>query len=273
MYMEIFSREKIQFLADVYLSESYNEFCNRAIQTHKNKFLLFNQIQSEYNNPKIVFCYIHKVLGLYEKLDYFKNDFILITAEEDTRITEDLYKKIADHPKIIKWYSQNLCFTHEKIIPIPIGIRDEEWGGNINFFTEIMNINIPKRKKMYFNFIKETNPTKRNECYNKLCNYYEFLPLIKYEDNLIRLAEHEFCITPEGNGVDTHRLCESWYLKVVPIVLENDFILTIKKFTNLPMIILKDWDELITLNLDYNDYKDQFKYDKYLDFNYYRNNI
>jgi hypothetical protein len=271
--MEIFSREKIQFLADVYLGESYYQFCNRAIQNHKNKFLLFNQIQSMYNNPKIVFCYIHKVLLLYEKLDNFKNDFILITAEEDTRITEDLYKKIADHPKIIKWYCQNLCFTHEKIIPIPIGIRNEEWGGNINFFTEIININIPKTKKMYFNFIKETNPTKRNECFNKLCNHYEFLPLIKYEDNLIRLAEYEFCICPEGNGVDTHRLCEAWYLKVVPIVLENDFINVIKNKANLPLIILKDWDDLKEMELDYNNYKDKFNDYKYLDFNYYKNSI
>lgn len=270
--MEIFSREKIQFISDIYLGDPSN-FSNRAISNHKNKFLYFSDLNQEYDNPKIIFCYIQEVLNIYEKLDYFKNDFILISAEEDTHIIKELYKKIADHPKIIKWYSQNVCFDHEKLIPIPIGIRNEEWGGNINFFTELAKINIPKTKKIYFNFNKSTNLSKRNECYEKLCNYYNFLDNIKYEDNLLRLTEYEFCICPEGNGVDTHRLCESWYLKVVPIVVENDFINVIKNKTNLPLIILKDWSDLIEMKLDYNDYKDKFKYDSYLDFNYYKNQI
>jgi len=263
--IEIISREKIQFKCDVYLAETYN-FANRLV--HKHKFKILSEIPEKYDNPKKIFCYIQDVLKLYDKLDYFQNEFILVSSEEDTGITEDEYKKIADHPKIIKWFSCNVCFEHPKLILMPIGIRDQYWGGNIDFITEVSK-NINKIKKMYFNFDLNTNKEKRYDCYEKLCKHYDFLPVIKYEENIIRLSEYEFCLCPQGNGVDTHRLLESWYLNVVPIVLENDFINVIEKHTNLPLIIVKDWTEVINLNLDYNNYKDKFRFKKYIDYNYY----
>jgi len=71
---------------------------------------------------------------------------------------------------------------------------------------------------------------------------------------LIRMKEYEFCICPEGNGIDCHRFWEALYLKCVPIVLNSPFI-DILNNMGIPMLILNDWYELDINTLDYNKYK------------------
>ena len=76
----------------------------------------------------------------------------------------------------------------------------------------------------------------------------------KEEDYFNYLATFNFGICPEGNGIDSHRLWECFYLKVIPIVLNNPFIEKVKNKYNLPMIILNDWNELKDIKLEYNDF-------------------
>ena len=76
------------------------------------------------------------------------------------------------------------------------------------------------------------------------------------------LATFKFAICPEGNGIDSHRLWECFYLKVIPIVLDNLFIRKVKDKYNLPIIILNDWNDLIGMELIYTDFDNSI-----LDFN------
>jgi hypothetical protein len=86
-----------------------------------------------------------------------------------------------------------------------------------------------------------------------LKNKLDWLPLVSPNENLLRLAEYEFCICPEGNGVDTHRLWECLYLEVVPIVIESDFT-TILKSLNIPIFVLNSWHDFDEKNLNYTNY-------------------
>jgi hypothetical protein len=269
--MDIISGEKIQKLADIYIGSTIDNFTWNPAIGISNKNLLINDIPDKYDNPKIIFCYGHCLSDFYHKLDNFMNDFVLISGNSDENITENKYKKIADHSKIIKWYSQNVCFKHDKLVPFTIGIANEQWiHGNSKVFIDICNQITNKNENIYFNFDLNTN-IKRVECYNKLIKYIPFLNKINPIDNFKRLGTYTFCICPEGNGVDTHRLAECWYLRVVPIVLENDFINIINKKTALPLIILKDWNDLINMKLDYNDYN--FNSYSFINFNHFKNEI
>ena len=78
-------------------------------------------------------------------------------------------------------------------------------------------------KQIYFNFNIDTNKIKRQVCFNQLKNKLIWCNNLSYLDYLKLLKEYEFCICPEGNGVDTHRLWECLYLKVVPIVIKSEF--------------------------------------------------
>lgn len=269
--INIISGEKIQKLANLYLGEDEGDFLFNPNIGKSNKNMLIKDIPFNFDNPKIIYCYSNRLLKLYEKLNNFKNKFILISGNSDENIKNDL-KKIADHEKIIKWHTQNLCILHDKISLFPIGVANKQWKhGNIKELTKIINMNIPKTNNIYFNFNINTNFNKRIECYNKISKYVIPLNNIDEIDNFKRLASYKFSICPEGNGTDTHRLWECWYLKVIPIVLKSDFIDVLLKNIDLPIIILNDWDD-IDINMDYNNYN--FKnYNKYLDFTNYKFNI
>lgn len=278
--MNIVSGEKLQDIANVYLGID-NDFINNPYinkQTNKHKNML--EITNNYNNPNIVFCYGHRIDLLADKIKYFTNDFILITHNSDKNIIDnDIYiKNIYNSNKLLKWYAQNVCFKHNKLFFLPIGIANNQWdhGSNFHkFYNTLTNDTeqIKKYKSIYFWFEINTNKEKRTNCYNSIINKIPFLNKLNTYDNFKRLSEYEFCICPEGNGTDTHRFWEALYLKCVPIVINSSFINIIKSNTNLPMIILNSWDELVINNLqEYNTF--DFKIcEKYLNLNYYLDNI
>jgi len=108
-------------------------------------------------------------------------------------------------------------------------------------------MNIQKTKDVYFYFSLYTHKSRAN-CYNKLKNKLLWNISRDKEEYFIELASHKYCICPRGNGIDTHRIWEALYLNVIPIVIESDFI----NIHNLPIIILKNWDELDINNLQNN---------------------
>jgi hypothetical protein len=68
------------------------------------------------------------------------------------------------------------------------------------------------------------------------------------------MAEYTYCICPNGNGVDTHRMWEALYLNVVPILLENEFSKNIRTM-GYPCILVESWEtwnpDLLEKNRDY----------------------
>jgi len=256
--------ESIQVKCEIYLANKIEDFLwNPNIGlNYKNK--LIDTIDENFNNPKTIFCYNHCLLNLVNKLQYFKNPFLLIAGNSDENIyNNDLYLQIANHPKLIKLFVQNLAISHPNVKPLPIGIANSQWPhGNLIELEKIVT-NLPiKTKNIYFQFKIDTNSSKRQICYDELCNYLEFLENLPAKENWQRLATYKFCICPEGNGFDSHRIWECYYLKVVPIVLDCDFIRILKAHINIPMVILQKWTDLIGIELNYEDYKFP---DEYLD--------
>ena len=240
--------EKYQETADIYLG-TYDEFqFNPYIknQSHKHKDIF--QINEEFDNPPKIFCYPNRLDALSDRLCFFKNKFILITHNSDINIVDNpTNQQIANNENLIKWYAQNLCFEHEKLYFLPIGIANSQWNHGTQFFQfyeSNLSNNFVKKNKVYFNFQICTNPNKRQPCYDSLISKLQFLPNTDPYTNVARLAEYEYCICPEGNGMDTHRFWEALYLKCIPIVIRNPMIDIIKKQkSHLPMIILSSWDD------------------------------
>ena len=54
------------------------------------------------------------------------------------------------------------------------------------------------------------------------------------------ILKHKFCLCPEGNGIDTHRLWEVLYLDRYPVVLHNE---VNDSFSDLPIMILNKWTD------------------------------
>ena len=244
---EIITGERIQDCADIFVGFEQDFQYNPFIYEKKNKHVCFSEFNKynpcQYDNPRIIFCYGHNILHFYLIMSTFKNPFVLITHNSDENIiNKEIVNNILDHPLLIRWYGQNIDYVHSKLRFVPIGIANNQWPhGNLLIYKHIFSTKIEKTQNVFMNFKIDTNPHKRIVCKNILENKINMSPMIDPITNILRLSLYEYCICPEGNGLDTHRLWECYYLKVVPILLRNTYSEIIQKETGLPMILLDSW--------------------------------
>ena len=255
---QIITGEKLQELADIYLGEQADFNYNPRIRSQVSKQLLLSNIPNPFQNPPIIYFYTNNIPDISKKITQFQNPFTIISHNSDNNITETPeILTILNSPNLIKWYAQNVCFRHPKLEIAPIGLANSMWPhGNLSLFDNTQYIrSIIKLNRIFLNFNIHTNPSIRQPCFNILSNILPFLPNISPQENLIRLSTYEFCISPEGNGTDCHRLWEALYLKVVPIVLRTPFTETLL-INNIPLVVLEKWEDIqhIGPTLKYSDY-------------------
>ena len=266
--MNFVTGEKIQQLCDIYLGFNYDFEFNPVINNQKNKHYNFEYLIHEFDNPYYIFCYSHRINDLSDKIHLFKNKFELITHNSDGEIRQNAETlNILQNSNLEKWYGQNICFKHEKLYFIPIGIANSQWShGNLSNFENLVINNKPNN--IYFNFNINTNHNKREPCYNILQNKLQWLETVSPRDNIIRLSSYKFCICPEGNGVDSHRLWEALYLKTIPIVIRSEFTEVLEQ-NEIPLIILNNWNEFDENKLVYDiSFFENEKFKKLLNFSY-----
>ena len=237
------SGENFQQLADVYLGLEVDFAFNPVIMKQSDKHLVLTNISSAYNNPPLIFVYSHRINLLCEKLKYFCNPFTLITHNSDMNIEEcnqDVQTIIAC-PLLKRWWAQNLCFVHPKMHFLPIGIANSMWEhGNPEYYT---CGSFCKSYNIHNNFSLHTNYAERRECADALESRASALPMVTAKENAERLAKYKYCLCPEGNGVDTHRLWEALYLDCIPIVKNTAFSRVVNHYTHgeLGLCIIDNW--------------------------------
>jgi hypothetical protein len=268
--MDYISGEKIQQLCDVYIGESYDFIYNPKIKVQTSKHKDIQTIKSEYNNPKLVFCYTHRIPQLFDKIHLFKNKFVLVSHNSDYIITEKDIQKL-DDSKIIHWFSQNVNVLHNKLTCLPIGIANSQWPhGNIENFLKVTPISHDKKIGMYFYFNVGTCPTKRNDCKRILeSKGFKFGSNIPHDKYILDLATNmKYAVSPEGNGVDCHRTWECLYANVIPICKRTINADLLSKIY--PIITVDDWNEVDINLFDKTTYKFN---NEYLSLDYYKSLI
>jgi hypothetical protein len=129
---------------------------------------------------------------------------------------------------------------------IPIGFRDYP-NDTISIIQNIPLMN--KNEKihiLYMNFIMKTNIEKRSECYYT----FYYLDWVINEENVeiqnfyINMSKSKYILSPEGTGIDCHRIYESLYLNSIPIIKCTNTEMD-KFYNDLPIVIVSEWN-LIT---------------------------
>jgi hypothetical protein len=173
----------------------------------------------ELNDSNIIFCKTDNVLKLFEILkdeSDIKN-VKLITHESDYEINQKLFEL---KPKCIsKWYAINVNYDHPDLIPIPLGLANDYCPITLKI-DNLIREGSPK-KLLYINHRIDTNVEKRKWIYeyfqnNNWCTVDE--PNLSLQEYKNKLDKHKFILCPGGNGIDTHRLWESLYHGIIPIV-------------------------------------------------------
>jgi hypothetical protein len=174
--MDLITGEKIQLLCDVFIGTVGDLNSNPNITINHPKSYNIMNINSTYDNPRIVYYKSCSLRELDAKIQYFANPFILVSHNSDENIVySGVFKELLDNPKIIKWYSQNLTFKNDKMRLLPIGIANSQWShGTLKIIQEAIESHNNKPNDIYFYFNIATNPDKRIECYNKIAKYIKF---------------------------------------------------------------------------------------------------
>lgn len=239
---EIITGEKLQERCIAYCGTESSFKYNPRIKKQSQKHINLELIKEPFNNPTLLFCYSNNLSMLLSKLNFFDNPFVLVSHNSDENITNK-YAQLISSNKIIALYSQNKLIDHPKVKFLPIGIANSMWPhGNLDrLFHFITNPGL-KKNDFYFYFNCGTNPLARNDCKNKLIKKgLPFGKQIDYSNYLKLLSSYKFAICPDGNGVDSHRIWECYYLSVIPILKHSLFSIEISR--HLPCIILNDWTD------------------------------
>jgi hypothetical protein len=237
---EIISGEKFQELCDVYCGLPEDFQYNPRISRQTQKHLDLRLITQPWNNPGLIFCYGHSLKQFMDKQHFFQNPFVLVSHNSDENIT-DQYTPILSNSNLRQWYAQNICIDHPKLKILPIGIANRMWPhGNLTTLTTHMRYT-QKPTDIYFYFNIGTNQQARSECYSAFIRKGRtFGPSCPHPEYLADLAQHKFAICPDGNGIDSHRIWECYYLGVIPILKANIFTRKLQQW--LPCIVAESWD-------------------------------
>lgn len=197
-------------------------------------------------------------------LSKVQDDFVLVTGDSDTAITDvaihhRVLLPLLNSPYLRAWYAQNSLAKHPKLYQMPIGMdyhtmwqRPGVWGmlgqspiAQENALIGILGKSQPFRSRHflgYCNWHLAGDRGDRVACMQKIQKdmcYVEsnFLPR---HTSWQRQAECMFVISPEGVGVDCHRTWEGLLLGCVPVVKRSQFS---SIFDGLPVVLLDDWDQ------------------------------
>lgn len=193
-------------------------------------------INNNIKSGEIVFVnldYFNDFVNLLEKLK--PNNIQVITHNSDQTFTKEHFNRIEKY--ISKIYPINCIFNNKKICKIPIGFPDKRFD-----LDKINNLN--KTILAYMNFTIHTNKQKRTECYNILNNksFITSESNIPQEQFYTQIARSKYVISPEGTGIDCHRIYESIYLDAIPIVKTSPLDDLYKKFGCI--MIINNWEDI-----------------------------
>lgn len=241
VFAESLTRQQFEFL-NIKNFKIFQDDGNRVIYRLKNL---------ELNENQVIFChtdFLDHLFSLLKNSD-FKN-IKLITNQTDTLITKKIYNK---KPSCIsQWYSVNVGYKDEGLIPIPLGIANE-YEKNLSENEIIQNV-VNKDDKLYLNFRENTSYKYRYKLYEYFSIFHWSVsknPDLDNNDYSTDLSKYKFVLCPWGNGIDTHRIWETLYSGSVPVTRQH---LTLSTLKDLPVVFYEDYKEITYKELTHNTY-------------------
>jgi hypothetical protein len=246
--------------------------------TQRNLYCRYNvSIINDINTIDKPILYTHTdfIPDLFNILEKVDKKVILISHNSDHN-TPNIHIPEC----IFKWYSQNVSMEDTRLESIPIGIENDVWFPHIgkrnkmvNKLKELKN----HRSLLYINHNVNTNPSERKDPYDLfkdknwtiLKNYKNGDRFDEYIDDIYN---SKFVLCPNGNGIDTHRLWETLYLKTIPVVKKS---INSSFYKELPICFVDNWNDIneIFLQNEYNRISNiDWNLEK-LDIEYWKNKI
>ena len=141
---------------------------------------------------------------------------------------------------------------NKRIFTLPIGIENLRWG--VNGHPKLLKQVFPGSLSdtVLFGPFGNTHPI-RNAVFKEFSDNpgpWEVRPPIRISgpDYAAIAQRHRFIAAVRGNGVDTHRLWESFYRGILPIVQKDSWSCSLDDL-NLPVLKINEWTATELLNV------------------------
>jgi hypothetical protein len=223
---------------EIITGNAFKNICDDFLDEEKPYIDITKKPKSIFLKTDWIELFKNKVLP---KIDY---QFKLITHNADRPAPSGNLDLLEDE-RLLKWYGMNCQIEHLKLQPIPIGIANEKWPhGNKDILIEVVNSNTVSDKLVYSNFDVSTNPQRRSDVVNilKEKKYIDHdTEKHNFKSYLQKLKAYKYVISPPGNSVDCHRVWESIYLGVIPIIERN---IAMDYFYDLPILVVDNFSEI-----------------------------
>lgn len=232
------SGDSFRALADHLFDETNNSLSPDKVQYKDTIFVNTDFIEQFFQN-------IHP---------YIKNKYFLIT-HNSIKGSPGKFKHYLDDEKILAWFGKNPTIeNNKKFISIPLGIANNHWEhGNTKTFDAVLHkkyeLNQTKKYLVGLNFANHTIPSIRVPVYNFFSkkHFCSHIGSRNHKTYLEQMARAKFIISPEGAGLDCHRIWEALLVGCIPIVKSS---MLDGMLANLPVAIINDWQEVSEEFLD-----------------------
>ncbi len=217
---------------------------------------------SQLKDCTVIYTHTMHVKMLFDIIQHLSKKFIIITHSCDYSIEDygvirpdghGIVEKIDRFElpdNVIKWYAKNVNTVNPRIESIPIGLENGLWFRKLGKRIRMLEASAhPKKIKnlVYMNHSIKTNAKERFDLYPLLekkswvTSRRSTINGTKFGDYITNVYNHKFVISPEGNGIDTHRTWESLYMGTIPIEKRN---INNQFYTDLPICFVDDWKEI-----------------------------
>ena len=270
---DIITGERLESLCDHILNTSNVPDIPYIATYFNHKCInIYAMLDNEFDNKQIIYIktdyIVHNIPHLILFLQKCKNKIILVIHNSDYSFDERHLVLFTEIPKLKHIYTQNVNVNDSRVSPLPIGISNRRFNPDgIETIARVSCENNKKDKFIYFNFTIDTNPGKRLKCFHHFNNAgVPYIPNMSFNDYIRELSRYKYCICPDGNGIDTHRLWECLYVKTIPICMRSINTEYFAQF--MPIILVNDWSEVDIPSLEALEYKWEPKEKAFLTLSY-----
>ena len=230
---------------------------------------------------------------LVDILHHIRHYFFLVSGDSDATVPHgniDVYSdprpldqgvcvQIANHPKLLKWFAQNLIFTRNntienrfhvydpdvvsKICQLPIGLDYHTISNDPNkFWRDPSEGSLPMFQESILKEIGSTGKRWKDRlstiyvhfniggegCHRQIALNMIPPELVHQTTDLVprsqvwkEMVQHVFVMSPYGVGPDCHRTWEALSLGCIPIVQSFG---SDEMYRDLPVLVVKEWNEV-----------------------------
>jgi hypothetical protein len=215
----IYAKRAIRWRRNSYPYISGDAFADLADYVYEPpRWRNFNKVPLE--SAKIIFVRSENVQDLFTEYGHVIRAAVIITGNSDYEIHSPL-KNIPTSVKAI--FIQNSFISDGvRIFSIPLGIENFRWGvnGNPRFMRELKSIT-PSERRVLFGPLGKTHRTREivTRDFDGNSEHWDFFRGRIKPQHFDKLAKgYTHVAAVRGNGIDTHRLWESLYRGITPIV-------------------------------------------------------